>query len=273
MNNVFIISDIGVNHNGSFEKAQTLIDQAIFAGVDAIKFQYWSKEYEDKCEWKDKLQGLNLSQDDLKRLREYTYWQAEKQNRNVEWFCTAFDNESFEFVKSLGCNIFKIPNNKYVKEDESLCKNIIDYCSFTDSNLIISISTDDFNFIDNTNNNSVIDEFLDNKYHYMQSHNNIDVSVLYCVSKYPPKLEEIELYNFRDMVQYNDDNIGINIGISDHSSLIEIPIAAVAIGAKVVEVHLTMDKDDIGPDHKASLTVYELKDMIDKIRNIEKTLY
>lgn len=261
MNKIFIISDIGINANGSFEKAQTLIDRAIYAGVDTIKFQHWTDEYESICPWKEKLQGQRFTNGDLYRLRDYTYKTAKNNNRQVEWFCTAFDFESLEIIKSLDVNIFKIPNNKIVKNNLELCNQIINSCIICNGRLIIST---DYPDMGDFNNKLFCDiKGLDYKY------NSIDISFLYCISKYPPKLEEIYLSDFKEFVQYKEENV-LNIGISDHSSLIEIPIAAVAMGANVVEVHLTMNKNDIGLDHKASLEVHELKQMVDMIRNLEK---
>lgn len=255
MNKTFIITDIGINHAGSMDRAKDLIDIAVVSGVDAVKFQHWGDEYYRKCEWRQNLDGMRFTFDELKELKEYTKsWDA-------EWFCTAFDYESFKEVKKIGQNFYKIPNSNYVKNDELLVMEIVNHCKNTNSKLMMS-SGYPLDYVTNLL--------------YTNKTIGIPLTMLYCISKYPPKIEEIKLSNLRKMIgQYSylsDDGVDddVSFGISDHSSMPEIPILAVAAGAEVVEVHLTLDKDSEGPDHKASLMPDELLHMLREIRRIER---
>lgn len=249
---VFITAEIGINANNNLFKAMNLIDKAIYAGANAVKFQHWSDDYYNKCEWRDKLDGQRWSEQDLITLKKYTEGVSKKENRKVEWFCTAFDMKSFELIDRLGVNIYKIPANKYVWFDRKFMNDIIDIAKRKRKQKRLFVSYDgDFGPI----------------YFYDRlQYERIWPTIFYC-----GRIKEYSISTMLDFFcTYRDEYVDIQVGLSDHSSKIEIPIAAVVLGAQAIEVHLTLDKDDIGPDHKMSLNFEEFYQMVKMIRNIER---
>jgi sialic acid synthase SpsE len=248
MSKVFITADIGVNANGDMKIASKLIESAIESGVDGVKFQHWGNEYIRKCGCRNEINGLNFTDQEIRQLKSYTEFYAKEKDVQVEWFATPFDNDSFEFLNTLDMNIFKIPSNIYVWDDDTLIDKVIHTARIKEKRLFVSMglveSDKECYFFDNFNRRSL-------------GYRNI--IYFHCISKYPTPLEDIDL-------QYYDGNIGY----SDHSGCPVVPIAAAARGAKAIEVHLTLNKDAYGPDHKASLNTVELRDMVNSIRIIEQ---
>lgn len=249
MNKIFVTCDIGVNHNGNYNEAKKLMEYALYYGADAVKFQYWSKNLFPEIE------HLRLNKNQLYDLKSCFEEECNNLN-NKEFFCSAFDIESFNFVSNnLDCDIYKIPSNKTVFENEELLDLIIERAEDENDHSKLFVSTGLYN---------KAKELIYNKI----QKKNIDLTVFHCISEYPTSLEKI---NIKRLINLKDE-LWFRVGFSDHSGLIEIPIIAVSLGAEAIEVHVTVDKNQDGPDHKASLNLEEFKTMVKMIRNIEKVL-
>ena len=256
---IFIIAEAGVNHNGDIDLAYKMIDAAVEAEVDAIKFQTFKSEnvvskFANKAEYQknnteieesqlEMVKKLELSFEEFTKLKEYC------DEKNIMFLSTGFDFESLDFLKKLGVNIFKIPSGEitnlpYLIKVAKLKEKII-------------IST-------GMSNEDEIDFALK----VIRENGAEDITVLHCNTEYPTPMEDV---NLRAMLTIKE-KFGVEIGYSDHTLGIEVAIAAVAMGATVIEKHFTLDKDMNGPDHKASLEPNELKEMVSKIRNISKAL-
>lgn len=258
MKNVIVIAEAGVNHNGSMELAYRLIDAALDAGADYVKFQtfipdllvskmaekaeYQIKATGDQTTQQEMLNQLALSHEQFKLLFRYC---AE---RGIGFLSTAFDNESLKFINDLGLDYHKIPSGEitnlpYLKMIAGFGKKII---------LSTGMST--------------LDEVKDALTVILSGGiKREDVTVLQCTTEYPAPYNEVNLMAMKTMGEYLD----VSTGFSDHTQGIEISIASVALGATIVEKHFTIDKNLPGPDHKASLEPDELKQMIRSIRNVE----
>jgi N,N'-diacetyllegionaminate synthase len=257
----FIIAEAGVNHNGSVEIAKRMIEVAKECGADAIKFQTFKAEevvskYAPKAEYQKQTTGdieshlqmlkkLELSFDDFIVLKEYC------DKLGIMFLSTPFDFESIDFLNSLGVEIFKIPSGEitnlpYLEKIGKLRKKVI-----------LSTGMADL---------GEIEDALDILISCGTKKENI--TVLHCNTEYPTPYEDVNLLAMLTI----KEAFKVKVGYSDHTLGIEIPIAAVALGASVIEKHFTLDKNMEGPDHKASLEPHELKAMIDAIRNIEKAL-
>lgn len=259
MNKTIIIAEAGVNHNGSIEIAKQMIDIAKHAGADIIKFQTFKAEnlvckLAEKAEYQKNNTSKNESQFEMlkklelditahKILMEYC------KKKDIQFLSTPFDLESIELLNELGIEIFKIPsgeitNYPYLKKIAGLKKKII-------------LST----------GMSYLEEI---KYaiRILKENGAKDVIVLHCNTEYPTPMTDVNLKAMNTIKEI----LNVEVGYSDHTLGIEVPIAAVAMGAKVIEKHFTLDKNMEGPDHKASLEPNELTNMITAIRNIEKAL-
>jgi len=239
----FIIAEAGVNHNGDINLAKKLIDVAVEAGADAVKFQTFraesvvsslapKAEYQKQTTDKDETQlemikKLELTFENFKELKDYC------DEKGIMFLSTPFDVESARFLKDLGLEIFKIPSGEIT--NYPLLREIGSY----KKKVVISTGT-----------------------------KREDITVLHCNTEYPTPFEDVDL---KAMLTIKEA-FKVSVGYSDHTLGIEIPIAAVALGATVIEKHFTLDKNLPGPDHKASLEPNELKAMIKAIRNIEKAL-
>ena len=261
MNKVFIIAEAGVNHNGDINLAKKLIDKAVEAGTDAVKFQTFKTENlvsknAKKAEYQIKNTGdnesqyemikkLELSSEDFIELKKYC------EEKEVMFLSTPFDNESIEFLDNLGLEIFKIPSGEitnlpYLRKIGNLKKKVI-----------LSTGMADLGEIEDAL------EVLINA-----GTKKENITVLHANTEYPTPFENVNLKAMQTIACAFD----VNVGYSDHTLGIEVPIAAVAMGAKVIEKHFTLDKNLSGPDHKASLEPNELKAMVKTIRNIEVAL-
>jgi len=262
MGKVIIIAEAGVNHNGNIDMAKKLIDVAVLAGVDYVKFQtfkadklvsreakkadYQSKNMGDDDDSQyNMLKKLELSHEDHLELIQYC---AEK---NVNFFSTAFDVEGAYYLNELGLEIFKVPsgeitNYPYLKAIASFRKPVIlstGMCTEAEIGDAVEV---------------FIKEGLERE----------KISILHCNTEYPTPMKDV---NLNAMLTIKKD-FNVEVGYSDHTLGIEVPIAAVAMGAKIIEKHFTLDKTLPGPDHIASLEPLELKQMVDAIRNIEKAI-
>jgi len=256
---VFIIAEAGVNHNGSLDLAYQLIDVAKDAGSDAVKFQTFKAEnvvskLADKAEYQKKTTGsdksqlemikkLQLSFDDFVKLKKYC------DKREIMFLSTPFDHQSIDFLYDL-VDIYKIPsgeiiNYPYLKHIAAKNKPII-------------MSTGMANL-------GEVEEAINT---IRAVNSKAKISLLHCTTNYPTPYEEVNLKAMQTLAAA----FKLPVGYSDHTLGIEVPVAAVAMGAKIIEKHFTLDKNLPGPDHKASLEPDELKGMVKAIRNIEKAL-
>ena len=262
MDKVIIIAEAGVNHNGSIVLAKKLIDAATFSGADYVKFQSFKTEQlvsrharqadyqQNNIVDSDNSQFTMLKKLELSHIQHIELISYCKE-KGIKFLSTAFDNESISFLASLKLGIWKIPsgeitNYPYLKQIALLNEPVI-------------LSTGMCNMSDIENALSVLIKFG------LQKN---QISILHCNTEYPTPMEDV---NLRAMISIAE-KFGVNIGYSDHTIGIEVPIAAVALGAKIIEKHFTLDKNMEGPDHKASIEPSELRKMVDSIRNIEKAL-
>ena len=257
-----IIAEAGVNHNGNLNIAKRLIDAAVDAGVDYVKFQTFKTENlvspsAPKADYQientqnqnetqyQMLKNLELSMEDHYELIAYC------NKKNINFFSTAFDLESLDFLHSLNFSLFKIPsgeitNYPYLYKIGSFKKEVI-------------ISTGMCTMQE-------IEEAIEVLINAGTDRNRI--TVLHCNTEYPTPMIDVNLKAMLDI----QEKLKVAIGYSDHTLGIEVPIAAVALGACVIEKHFTLDKSMHGPDHAASLEPIELKEMVAAIRNIELVL-
>ncbi|MDD3254382.1 MAG: N-acetylneuraminate synthase [Parabacteroides sp.] len=262
MKKVLIIAEAGVNHNGSIEVAKKLIDAAALAGVDYVKFQSFKAEnLVSKEAKKAEYQQKNMADSDdsqftmLKKLELSPEQHIELitycNEKGIKFFSTAFDLESIDFLASLKLGLWKIPsgeitNYPYLKQ-----------IALKKEPVILSTGMCDMTDIDNA-----IQVLL--KFGVTKE----QITVLHCNTEYPTPMHDVNLNAMKAIA----DKFEVNIGYSDHTKGIEVPIAAVALGATVIEKHFTLDKTMEGPDHKASLEPQELIAMTTAIRNIEMAL-
>ncbi|MBR4174575.1 MAG: N-acetylneuraminate synthase [Lachnospiraceae bacterium] len=255
---VFIIAEAGVNHNGSFKLACELVDEAKKAGVDCIKFQTFKSEnlvsknaakadYQKETTGEgsqiDMLKKLELSYDEFLELKEYC------DEVGICFLSTPFDFDSIRFLESLDMPFWKIPSGEVTNYPYlvTLAK--------TQKPVILSTGMCEM---------SEIEEAIK----VLRDNGTEDIRLLHCNTEYPTPFEDVNLKAMQTM----RDAFGLQVGYSDHTKGIEVPIAAAALGAAVIEKHFTLDKNMEGPDHKASLDPKELALMVQGIRNIEKAM-
>ncbi|WP_296381620.1 N-acetylneuraminate synthase [Winogradskyella sp.] len=262
MTKTLIIAEAGVNHNGDIQLAKKLIDAAAEAGVDYVKFQtFKSKKLVSKNAEKASYQKENTgdsSESQLKMLQKLELSEADHldlisycKTKNIKFLSTAFDLESIDFLNKLNIDLFKVPsgeltNYPYLEKIGSLGKPIIistGMATMEDIESAINVVT---------KNGASLN----------------DITILHCNTEYPTPMHDVNLKAMQTIAK----KFNVPIGYSDHTLGIEIPTAAVALGAIVIEKHFTLDKTLTGPDHKASLEPDELKNMVTAIRHIEKAL-
>ncbi len=257
-NQCFIIAEAGVNHNGNINLAKKLVDKACEAGVDAIKFQTFKAENlvtkeAPKAEYQknttgngsqfEMLKKLELSFEDHISLKNYCT------EKGIIFISTPFDFESVDLLEKIDVPIYKVSSGDLT--NLPLLKYI------ANKNKPIILSTGMANL-------GEVEEAVEAIYKI----GNKNLILLHCTSNYPTAYEDV---NLRAMVTMKEA-FKLPIGYSDHTIGIEVPIAAVTLGAKVIEKHFTLDKAMDGPDHRASLEPDKLKMMVDGIRNIEKAM-
>lgn len=256
-----VIAEAGVNHNGDIETAKRLIDVAAEAGADLVKFQTFSADrlvaaHAPKAEYQQRSTGVQESQHEMIRKLELTREMhdiliAHCVTRGIRFFSTAFDLESLDLLVELGMDRFKVPSGEitnlpYLRRMGSFGKPVI-------------LST-------GMSNMAEIEAAL----RVLESAGTprSRITVLHCNTEYPTPMRDVNLRAMRSI----GDAFGVAIGYSDHTSGIEVPIAAVALGATVIEKHFTLDRNMPGPDHAASLEPAELRAMVKAIRNIEQAM-
>ena len=258
-NKTFIIAEAGVNHNGSFELAKQLVDKAVWAGADCIKFQTFNSKNlvsknAQKAEYQKKttdssesqlemLKKLELSKEEFIELRDYC------NQKGIMFLSTPFDLESIDFLASIGVKTWKIPSGE-----------------ITNYPFLRAIGKRKESVIMSTGM-CTLDEVRD-AIKVLKDFGTTDITLLHCTTEYPAPYDSV---NLKAMLTLQKE-FGFKVGYSDHTNGIEVPVAAVAMGASVIEKHFTLDKNMEGPDHKASLEPDELKLMVQSIRNVEVAL-
>lgn len=256
-----IIAEAGVNHNGSIDIAKKMIDVAVNAGANYVKFQTFKAEtlvnktvqkaeYQKSVTDKEESQynmikKLELDKAAHKELIEYC------NSKSTQFLSTAFDLDSIDMLAELDIPLFKIPSGEitnlpYLRRIGGMGKPIILSTGMSTLEEISSAL------------NLLLEAGADKE----------QITILHCNTEYPTPIEDV---NIKAMLTIKD-KLGVRVGYSDHTLGIEVPIAAVALGAVVIEKHFTLDRNFQGPDHAASLEPNELKDMVIAIRNIEKAM-
>lgn len=255
----YIIAEIGVNHNGSFELAKSLIDAACETGADCVKFQTYiteqlvvndapmaeyqtinTKKKESQFEM---LKKLELSFQDFEMLFDYC------KKKKIDFLSTAFDLDSAFFLSDLGMKIWKVPSGEITNLP------LLEYIGTQNAKILLSTGM--------SSNDEVEDAI-----NVLNKCGNNEITLLHCTTEYPAPYDSV---NLRAMCSLRDE-FGLKVGYSDHTVGKEVSIAAVAMGAQVIEKHFTLDKNMDGPDHKASSDPNEFRDMVISIRTIEKAL-
>lgn len=263
MQHVTIIAEAGVNHNGSLEIAKKLVDKAVEAGVDIIKFQTFKAEKlvsksAKQAEYQKRNIGSNADDSQYSMLKKLELSNQDHQDlmayckqRGIQFFSTAFDLESIDYLHSLDLGLWKIPSGEIT--NYPYIKKIAQY----HEPVILSTGMCEMDDI-----SAAMNVLCENGVERRQ------ITILHCNTEYPTPYEDV---NLLAMHQIKDD-YQVEVGYSDHTKGIEVPIAAVALGASVIEKHFTLDRNMEGPDHKASLEPDELRAMVSAIRHIEKAL-
>lgn len=261
MSKVFIIAEAGVNHNGKFGLAMKLVDAAKESGADAVKFQTFRAEKlvsrsAPKAEYQQETTGAEESQFEMLRAlelsdRDFESLAGHCREIGIEFMSTAFDLDSIAFLSGLGISRWKIPSGEitnlpYLRKVACLGEPVI-----------LSTGMSTLGEIE-----AALEVFRPDQ------GNAGSVTLLHCTTEYPAPLAEVNLRAMRTL----GDAFGLPVGYSDHTEGIAIPIAAVALGAKVIEKHFTIDRGMPGPDHRASLEPEELAAMVASIRDVETAL-
>jgi N,N'-diacetyllegionaminate synthase len=262
INKTIIIAEAGVNHNGSLVLAKKLIDVAAVSGADYVKFQTFKTElnisktakkadyqkhntFESEETQFEMVKKLELSFNDFKELKKYC------DIKNIGFLSTGFDSPSLDFLNDIGQLFFKIPSGEITN------KPYLQYIARKNKPVVMSTGMADLNEI-----RSALDVLLKEGLILDQ------ITLLHCNTEYPTPMTDV---NLKAMITIKK-TFKTKIGYSDHTLGIEVPIAAVALGATVIEKHFTLDRNLPGPDHKASLQPDELKAMVTAIRNVEIAL-
>ena len=259
MQKVCIIAEAGVNHNGDITTAKKMVDVANEAGVDYIKFQTFVPEklvsrYAEKAEYQkettdaaesqlDMLRKLSLSENEFVALRGYC------EEVGIGFISTPFDLDSIDFLEKLNMDFWKIPSGEITNLPylEKIAK--------TGRKVILSTGMSDI-------------QEIKEAVKVLETNGTTEIVLLHCNTQYPTPYEDVNLSAMSTIAK----ETGKEVGYSDHTQGIDVPIAAVAMGATVIEKHFTLDKTMDGPDHKASLEPDELKQMVNAIRHVEKAV-
>ncbi|WP_281171909.1 N-acetylneuraminate synthase [Algoriphagus terrigena] len=261
INRVLIIAEAGVNHNGDIEQAKKLIDAAAESGSDYVKFQtfkasklvtksagradYQNSNTGNTDSQYEMLKKLELSEDAHLELISYC------KSKSIKFLSTGFDLDSLGFLYNIGIDLFKIPSGEitnlpYLRKIASFNKPVVMSTGMASMGEV----------------QEAFEVLLDGGIA------KSDITVVHCNTEYPTPMEDVNLRAMNDIGR----KLNVKIGYSDHTLGIEVPIAAVALGATVIEKHFTLDRNLPGPDHRASLEPAELKEMVRTIRNIERAI-
>ena len=259
MKHVIIIAEAGVNHNGSLETAKKMVDVAKSAGVDYIKFQTFNPEklvsrFAEKADYQkttteanesqlEMLKKLVLTQEDFLKLDGYC------KQVGIGFISTPFDLESIDFLEKFNMDFWKIPSGEITNLP------YLEKIAATGRKVVLSTGM------------SNMDE-IKAAVSILEQKGAPEVVLLHCNTQYPTPVEDVNL----NAMQHIASETKKSIGYSDHTLGIEMPIAAVALGAQIIEKHFTLNQNLEGPDHKASLNPKQLKQMVCAIRNVESAL-
>ena len=259
MKHVIIIAEAGVNHNGSFELAKKMVDAAQEAGADYVKFQTFNpkklvSQYAEKAEYQKEttgsdetqlqmLQKLTLTEDNFLSLRDYC------REVGIGFLSTPFDLDSIAFLETFDMDFWKVPSGEVTNLP------YLEAIARTKRKVVMSTGMCDMNEIQDA-------------IEVLEKNGTTEITLLHCNTQYPTPYEHVNLSAMNSI----RDALHKEVGYSDHTQGIEVPIAAVAMGATVIEKHFTLDKNMEGPDHKASLNPIELQQMVEAIRNIEQAI-
>lgn len=260
-NKTMIIAEAGVNHNGDINLAKKLIDAAAAAGADLVKFQTFNTDLLvtqtiDQAKYQAVNTGVGETQYQMLKRLELSNAQHLELIRycdvkDIGFFSTAFDTDSLAFLASLGQKIFKIPSGEITNYPYLVCVGRLG------GKVIMSTGMATLPEIE-----AALDVLED------AGTPRSRVTVLHCTTAYPTPMQEVNLNAMKSMGSL----FGVEVGYSDHTVGIEVSVAAVALGATIIEKHFTLDRNLPGPDHKASLEPEELKQLVSSIRNIESAL-
>lgn len=264
MDKVFIIAEAGVNHNGSVEIGRRLIDVAVEAGCDAVKFQTFKAENiamktAPLAKYQFNRRASRQSQFEMLKKLELSP-QAHRvlfrhcAKRKIMFMSTPFDEESVEFLDNMGMRIFKIPSGEITN------KPLIEKIAAKGKPVILSTGMSYLKEVESAVN------WINRVWRRVKACPGL--TLLHCVSSYPTGISDVNLRAIETLSSV----FRLPVGFSDHTMRIEVAVAAVAIGAKVIEKHFTLDRNMDGPDHRSSFEPYELNDMVISIRNIEKAM-
>lgn len=259
MKRTLIIAEAGVNHNGSLNVAKKLAISAKEAGADIVKYQTFnpdalSSKYAEMAQYQKKNMGQTKSQKEMLSRLTLTHDEFIQLARfcdeiGIKFLSTPFDIQSIDFLNELGCDIWKIPSGEITNYPYLV------HIAETKKKIIMSTGM------------STLTEVV-SALDILRSNGATDIQLLHCTTQYPTPYSAV---NLKAMLTLKSET-GCEVGYSDHTNGIEIPIAAVAMGAVIIEKHFTLDRNMEGPDHKASLEPGELKQMVDSIRHIEEAL-
>lgn len=256
MSKVLIIAEAGVNHNGDINTAFRMIDAAKEAGADIIKFQTAKPEslvskFAEKAEYQKAATGNSESQlDMIKRLllkfEDYSLLKTYCEKVGIRFLSTPFDLDSIAFLDNLGIDFWKVPSGE-----------------ITNYPYLVRIGKTEKPVVLSTGMSTM--EEIEAALSVLKENGTKEITLLHCNTQYPTPYEDVNL----NAMNFLKEKTGLEVGYSDHTQGIAVPIAAAAMGATIIEKHFTLDKTMEGPDHKASLNPQELKDMCTAIRQIE----
>ena len=261
MNKTLIIAEAGVNHNGNIDIAMKLIDVAVAAGVDYVKFQTFKAEkLVTKSAIKAAYQLRNTKEDSsqysmLKELEMSDHWHYKLKDyceqKGISFLSSGFDEESIDFLELLGTPVYKVPSGEITN------RPYLENIARKGKPVILSTGMADLNEIKDAMKVFIAHGITKDM-----------ITVLHCNTEYPSPMNDVNLLAMCTI----RNELGVKVGYSDHTLGIEVPIAAVALGASVIEKHFTLDRSLPGPDHSASLEPGELAAMVTAIRNIELSI-
>lgn len=259
MNKVLIIAEAGVNHNGDIKIAKKMIDAAVVCGVDIIKFQtvkvealvtrnaeqadYQINNTKNRESQMEMLKKITMPYHDFDEIYEYCRY------KGVQFLSTPFDLESVEFLKKYKMPFWKIPSGE-----------------ITNYPYLVAIAKTGKNIVMSTGMSDLVE--IEEALEVLRNNGCGDISLLQCNTEYPTPMEDANLLAMSTLRK----KFHVRVGYSDHTEGIEAAIAAVAMGACIIEKHFTLDRNMVGPDHKASLEVQELARLVTTIRNVEKAI-
>lgn len=259
MDKIYLIGEVGPNHNGSIETALTMIEKMAEAGVDCVKFQMtdpyllysddsFKASYQKKNDKAKGVREMSLSYQ-LKREAHIPLYEKCKEY-GIDYVCSAFDLESLLYLDEH----FNMPYYK-IASGEIFSLDMINYISEQSKPIILSTGMATY-------------EEVEKALALLNRHSQKDITVLHCISNYPAKYEEVNLRNMLTL----KEKFSCKVGFSDHTVGNECAIAAAAMGATMIEKHVTLDKNANGPDHKASIDIPELTSLVSAVRHVEMAM-